>query len=279
MFNAKVLADSVNQCGNRLITFELTYPRFIHAEFMTHRMFSRNSASSRAIPVQKMIQRVKDGPVIPIHWGKAQGGMQAYEELGQPQKDYCIESWVAARDNAIAVVEELLKQGLHKQIANRLLEPWMWITVIASTTNLANFKALRCHHAAEPHFQKLAGLMMEAAINSKPVELFEGEWHTPFIDQDDVTYNVQNNRDPKELLKISVGRCARVSYLTHDGKRDHNEDIALHDKLMASEPLHASPAEHVAQALAEPKRIGNFCGWHQYRKMFANEYIREVGEV
>lgn len=281
-FSAKVLCDSVNPCGNRLITFELTYPRFIHAEFLTHRMFSRNSASSRVIPVAKMIQWVKDDPVIPIHWGKAQPGMQAYEELEYLDKMECQRTWLHARDLAISQVEMLLSRGLHKQIANRLLEPWMWITVIASTTNLANFKALRCHEAAEPHFQKLAGLMMEAAINSEPTLLQAGEWHLPLIFSEDHKEipSLQScyEEEQKRLIKISVGRCARVSYLTHDGRRDHAEDIALHDRLVGASPLHASPAEHVAMALDKPERHGNFTGWLQYRKMLPGEYAKEQWE-
>jgi hypothetical protein len=281
MFSAKVLADSTNTCDNRLTTMELTYPRFIHSEVMTHRMFSRNAASSRAIPVEKMIEQVEKNPVIPIHWGKAQKGMQAYEQLDWLPAKVCEGTWLQARRDVIKNVRLMLGHGLHKQIANRLLEPWMWITVIVTGNEGAwnNFFALRCHHEAEPHIQKIAGMAREVRSQSIPQKLFAGQWHLPligFIDDDGVDERLTW---PDAIqVKVSVGRCARVSYLTHLGIRDVQADIELHDRLLASK--HFSPFEHVAQCL-ESEGKWNFnghakgnlgLGWVQYRKTLKEEY-------
>lgn len=271
MFSAKVLADSTNCCDNRLTTMELTYPRFIHSEVLTHRMFSRNAASSRAIPVKKMIDQVMTDPVIPIHWGAAEKGMQAYKEINSYASSECRHTWLLARDNCVGAVEGMLKQGLHKQIANRLLEPWMWITVIATGTEGAwnNFFALRCHHEAEPHIQKIAEMAREVRSQSTPQKLSDGQWHLPLIGfEGDELLSVEDQ------VKVSVGRCARVSYLTHDGIRDVQADIDLHDRLLASK--HFSPFEHVAQhsySWIPDNESGNLgAGWTQYRKTLKGEY-------
>ena len=271
MFSAKVLADSTNCCDNRITTMELTFPRFVLAEFNTHRMFSRNAASSRAIPVEKMIEQVEKNPVIPIHWGKAQKGMQAYEVMNDRDAADCRSSWLAARRDAMFWVKEMLKNGLHKQIANRLLEPWMWITVIATGNEGAwnNFFALRCHHEAEPHTQRIAEMAREVRSQSTPQKLSDGRWHLPLIGfEGDELLSVEDQ------VKVSVGRCARVSYLTHDGVRDVQADIDLHDRLLASK--HFSPFEHVAKAESEYDQDwyrGNLgSGWEQYRKTLKGEY-------
>jgi thymidylate synthase ThyX len=271
MFSAKVLADSTNTCDNRLTTMELMYPRFIHSEVMTHRMFSRNAASSRAIPVEKMIEQVEKNPVIPIHWGKAQKGMQAYEEV--ECRSGCEKLWLLDRNMAVHYVEAMLELGLHKQIANRLLEPWMWITVIVTGNEGAwnNFFALRCHHEAEPHIQKIAGMAREVRSQSTPQKLFAGQWHLPLIG-----FEGDELLSDEDKVKVSVGRNARISYLTHDGRRDVQADIDLHDRLLASK--HFSPFEHVAEALPKWEHyadafggnLGN--GWAQYRKTLKGEY-------
>lgn len=262
-FGAKLLADSVGT--SRLTTLELTFPRIVLAEFNTHRMFSRNAASSRAIPVSKMIDRVLEDPFIPIHWGKAQKGMQAFAELdGLPAED-CRELWLDQRDKAVATVRALLEIGLHKQIANRLLEPWMWVTVIASSTNWSNFFALRCHGDAEPHINMIACLARDLIVENTPKTLAPFEWHMPLVDFDG---DEELSMDDK--IAVSVGRCARVSYLTHDGRRDITADIELHDRLKQSG--HWSPFEHVAQFVSTSNLGGNFgSGWRQYRKMFLDE--------
>lgn len=275
MIAAKILKDSIAPNNCRLTTMEWTYPRFIHSEIMTHRKLSRNSASSRAIPLAKMIERVINDPVIPIHWGKNQKGMQASEELGDEQKRLALFYWLTARDSAIVAAKEMERIGLHKQLANRLLEPWMWITIIVSATNFENLFALRCHKDAEPHFQDLAYKARAAYDQSTPDAVDWGEWHLPLVDDipngpkisvDDIPY----------YAKVSAGRCARVSYLTHEGKRDLKEDVKLYERLAGHYPMHASPLEHPAMACHynELNDWGNYDpGWLQLRKMVAGENI------
>ncbi len=256
-FECKIVADSLAPCGARLTTFVVTYPRAIHSEIMTHRMLTKSSASSRAIPTEKLIQRVMEDPWIPDYIGKNQKGMQAGDELQGQDREIAEYLWREARNNAVRTAETLNKRGVHKQVINRLLEPWMWITVIISGTEWENFFGLRCHEAAEPHFQHLARMMKAEKEASKPKELSAGEWHLPFVfDEDYEAAILRNPQFPmlamEYLVKVSVGRCARVSYLNHEGKRDLQADAELHDRLMVQRPLHAAPAEHVAMALDWP---------------------------
>ena len=294
MFNAKVLCDSTNISNfniagiiSRLITMQLTFPRFVLAEFNTHRKFSRNAASSRAIPITKMIRDVMENPVIPIHWGKNQKGMQANEVLDSENAAVCEMDWLLHRDEAVSRVESMSHHGLHKQIANRLLEPWMWVTVIATGDAGAwnNFFALRCHPDAEPHIQKIAyltksylnDLNLSNEVSKNSNVLSHGEWHLPLIgfEGDEVL-------STEDKIKVSVGRCARVSYLTHNGIRDTQADIDLHDRLQQSK--HFSPFEHIARAElyddAEYRTLnGNFSkSWVQYRKLLQNEY-QDQGKI
>ncbi len=285
--SAKVICDSVAPNGVRLTTLELTYPRFIHSELLTHRKLSRNSASSRAIPLSKMIKRVQELPVFPIHWGKNEKGMQAREELTTEQKLEAGYKWMLARTTAIGFAGDLEMIGVHKQIGNRLLEPWMWITVIVSATNFENLFGLRCHKDAEPHFQNLSYKVREVYDASTPKQIPWGGWHLPYFGSNGGNFEDFREIGPDNRPKVSAGRCARVSYLTHDGRRDPKEDIALYEKLARSFPLHASPLEHPAQAIEDweqdwssgatrQKRIdwGNFDpGFLQFRKMHENENI------
>lgn len=264
----KVLADSRAPCGARLTTMSWKYPRSIHAEVLTHGMLARNSASSRAIPTEKLIQSVLDDPFVPEYIGANQKGMQAGEELSGENRIAAEWQWLAARDQAVETARRMLALGVHKQVVNRVIEPWMWITIIVSATEWDNVWGLRCHPAAEPHFQKLAYMARDAMAASMPKYLEPGQWHMPLIDLDEDDKHAIDDHltrggfagsmdvffKQREALacKISVGRCARVSYLTHDGRRDPAEDVGLHDRLVGGNPLHASPAEHVAQAMDYP---------------------------
>lgn len=276
MYKAKILADSVNPAGDRLTTFEITYPRFVHSELLTHRMLSRNSASSRAMPISKMIERVKTDPVEPVWWGKNQSGMQAKEELDDVAKFDAKTYWHNARHTAIRYAECLAEIGAHKQIVNRLLEPWMWITVIVSATDWWHFFNLRHHSDAQPEIAKIAGMMYDLYTTNEPQKLLPGEWHLPLIHLDDFdTPNyIGKPGDPPILYFawISAGRCARVSYLTHDGRRDMNADYELAQRLATNRPMHASPLEHPAKCLDSSVRIGNYTGWLQLRKLDPAEY-------
>ena len=271
----KLVRDSITEGGSRLVTWCWEYPRMIHAEIMTHRALSRNSASSRAIPAAKLRERTLAKPVIPIYWGANQKGMQAGSEIEDVETVRAW--WLDGLSIAASMHEQGEALGLHKQIVNRVIEPWMTIAVVVSATDHANLFHLRKHHAAEPHFQCIASIAWELFHNHMPTYLPPGHWHIPYVDDDEPGIS---NLDL--AIKVGVGRCARVSYLTHEGKRDPKEDIALHDRLantatLGADPMHASPFEHVAKAVGGRERIGNFEGWRQYRKLFAHENGPKTG--
>ncbi len=282
--SALVIADSISKGNKRITSLQLLYPRFVHAEFMTHRVFSRNASSSRAIPVDRLIADIISDTAMPIHWGKNQPGMQADEEcdekllyhyygymMGKQCSRYIAreEKWFEARDNAIKIAKEFTNQGYHKQIVNRLLEPFSHINVIVTATEWDNFFALRRHKDAQPEIHQLADEMWAVMQLSTPRVLKEGEWHLPYV-----THTPSGGEAAfwgEDAIKLSVARCARVSYLTHDFKiPDVEQDLKLYDRLVGSVPLHASPAEH--QATPDrfeyyKKQHANFQGWRQYRKM------------
>lgn len=249
-FSAKVLADSVSPAGHRLVTLEVTLPRIVLAEFNTHRMLSRNSASSRAIPVEKRIAAVRADPFYPAAFGRNQRGMQAAEELGDEESRAARHVWTAALDAALREASELARLGVHKQLANRLLEPFLWHTIIVSATEWSNWDALRAHEAAQPGIQVPARMMRDAREASRPVELGYGHWHMPLVDGAEIDEPLIGAAIER-WKQISVGRCARVSVLTHDGKRDVEEDVALCGRMRAGG--HMSPYEHVARPMTPPE--------------------------
>ncbi len=258
---AEIIADSHNLTGDRLTTFVLTYHRMIHSEFMTHRMLSKNSSSSRAIPVEKMIKLVESQEVYPLHWGKNQKGMSAQIEVTEAEMQAAAVVWKEARLDAIHHARRLIDIGIHKQVVNRLLEPFSTITVICSGTEYQNFFEQRCHPDAQPEIQALANKMKSAYDASQPQQLAQGQWHLPLIKAEDI----DEVSDIHELIKVAVGRCARVSYLNHDGVRNLADDVKLHDRLLASKPAHLSPFEHVAMALPNSEKRANFTGFQAYR--------------
>jgi thymidylate synthase ThyX len=269
MIEAKIVKDSIAPSERRLTTFVLTYPRFIHAEFMTHRMFSRNASSSRAIPVKKSIQMVIDNPAIPLAFTKNQKGMQGGEALDGKAHELAVRTWLHARDHAVAMATMLADLEVHKQYANRILEPFSHITVVCSATEFANFFALRYHSMAQPEICQLAKQMWEEYSKSTPTFLLSSQWHLPFVGL--------GSHSVEEGIRMSVARCARVSYLNHEGKvPSKEEDFQLYDRLVGNAPIHASPAEHQACAERDPDiRSGNFIGWTQYRKALANENVEK----
>lgn len=270
-FSARVLLDSISPAGIRLTTMEVRYPRFIHSELLTHRVFSRNSGSSRALPIRKMIDAVREEPAMPLWWGRNQPGMQAREQIGEEARALAEAEWRRALDDALAHAEKLASSeiNLHKQLVNRILEPFAWITVIVTATEWANFFTQRTHEDAQPEIKRIADLMLEAYRASEPRTLGPGEWHTPLIQPDE-----EASLPVEERLKISVARSARVSYLSHAGARDISKDIELYEKLVGGGANgHWSPFEHVATPLASASEwSGNFRGWEQYRKRFPQEH-------
>jgi len=294
-FDAKVLADSLSPSEHRLTTLEVTFPRFVLAEFNTHRVFSRNSASSRAIPIVKQLRRVLEQPFVPLEFGSNQPGMQAGPPLAGEALAAAEREWLRARDDAVrrvlglisepgagaaeadlpgrldeveaAIKAKALPEGwlnVHKQVANRLLEPFMWHTVIVTATEWGNFFNLRCHPEAQPEIRRAAELMRAAIEGSEPVALDWDEWHLPLVRPEDHA-EVDST---EQLIRVSAGRCARVSYLTHAGVRDLSADIELCERLLSSG--HMSPLEHPARP-TEDEWSGNFRGWLQFRKTLQNE--------
>ncbi len=272
-YHASIVADSISEWDERLTTMEVTFPRIVLAEFNTHRAFSRNSASSRAIPVARQLERIMDDPFIPVWWGKQQPGMQADEELEDRQREWALSDWLAARDRAVETARSLMELGLHKQIANRLLEPWMWQTVIVTATDWGNFFALRANPMAQPEIRTIAEIMQELYETSQPTPVHGGEWHLPLIQPEERDGVFEHT---EEALKISAARCARVSYLTHDGRRDLAADLALYERLVGGG--HMSPLEHVATP-NHFRQEGNFYGWKQLRKFIPHENdFSQVGQ-
>lgn len=278
--------------GETIATVEARYWRAIHAEVMTHRDFSRNASSSRAIPVARMIADIRCDPAGPIHWGANQKGMQADHELTGWRKLAVKGLWSAGMWIMTSLAWLADKAGAHKQIVNRMIEPWAHINVVITSTKWNNFFGLRCHPDAQPEIKDLADKIRAALAASTPVELQPGDWHLPYVDEEDRHRLLADNRGDvnamlQDALKVSVARCARVSYKTFDGKRSTvTADLALFDKLAGSQPLHASPAEHQATpdavitidppgttAFARPDLHGNFHGWRQFRKTLPGEYI------
>ena len=291
--SVSIIKDSVSECGDRITTFELEYPRFIHSELMTHRMFSRNAMSSRAVPVKRMIEQVRNNPAMPIHWGKNQGGMQADAELSEQQKETVIKYWIDSAASACEIAEFMSVESAHKQVVNRILEPYQRMKTIVTATEYGNFFGLRCHKDAQPEIKALAELMSDCMGESAPDKLKAGEWHIPYVEiggdgffvmEGDLAYPLSL----EDALKVSASCCAQVSYRLLDNSV--SKAIMVYDKLVESEPVHASPFEHQAKVVREwefdcrypdlkPEEgithtdfsgcywSGNFKGWIQYRHL------------
>ena len=273
-YKVEVIEDSISHDRVRLTTLKLRYPRFVHSEFMTHRVFSRNASSSRAIPVIRMLRQVWADPAIPVYWGKNQPGMPARVEIGSVAKGVSKFLWKTAGKFACVFAWTLMKLGNHKQVANRILEPWQFIEVVVTATDWSNFFELRCHADADPSIQKLAVMIKSAMHKSVPVPVRHGDWHLPFVSEYEcMTESVAVCR------KLSTARAARTSYMNHDGSLPNKvKDIKLHDALVISEPMHASPSEHQATPdrmvdgqWEYPHLHGNLRGWIQYRKILEQE--------
>lgn len=302
----KIVADSINENGNRITTFELEYHRFIHSEIMTHRLFSRNAMSSRAVPVAKMIEQVRNNPATPIHWGKNQAGMQADVELNGVDKygnnlaELLKVRWYEAAKMQASFAQEFSDHGLHKQIVNRLLEPFQMMKTVLTATEFDNFFWLRCDPDAQPEIQELANCMFEAMKQSKPEYIKEGQWHTPYVDHwkegEDFGYMIYEDGKPKiineeEAKAISASCCAQVSYRVLNNTYEKAMDI--YNKLASGRKVHASPFEHVAAPMSDSPShddgvthrdniggywSGNLKGWIQLRQTLDNHVCWNYNE-
>lgn len=288
---AQVIEDSVSTADIRLTTLQLRYPRMIHAEFMTHRVFSRNARSSRAVPMS----RLSAEDIYVPQFAHNQSGMQAAKPLSEEWQAEAAREWILHAQSAARLAYLLGgKDGynIHKQWVNRLLEPFGYIDVLVTSTEWSNFFALRLDGAAQPEMQMLAQAMKQALDNSLPKVLHPGEWHLPYIRREDWNAYPQDlieggdgysyDQALEALQKISVARCARLSYEPFDGSQswNHQKEIERYDKLMGSNPKHASPAEHQAtpdeefvnaEGWVHQYEHGNFYGWRQFRKMIPGE--------
>lgn len=277
MITVKVILDSISPENIRLTTLHLRYPRMIHSEFMTHRVFSRNGRSSRAVPVLTLL---KEDPYIP-HFMKNKPGMSASEEFTDEERKDIENIWLDLVNTTKAYVELLHEKKVHKQWANRPLEWFGYIDVLVTSTNWTNFFALRDEVGAQPEIDQLAKLIKRAMNDSKPTLRNAGQWHMPYImDSDwDTVATMPHDIALETLKKISVARCARLSYAPFDGNGSIEKELARYEKLMVSRPVHASPAEHVAtpdvchdygmdgKSWQRKYEWGNFYGWRQFRKM------------
>lgn len=259
MISAKIIADSTSYLHKRLTTFVLEYPRYIHSELLTHRVFSKNSASSRAIPIERFIKMVSERAVKPL-WTQNMKGMQGPVITDSGDIQSADRIWLDARFDAIRHAERLHDAGIHKQNVNRLLEPWMYIRIILTTTDFENWFELRDHEKAHPEIRELAKMMKYAMDASVPKMLQPGEWHIPF---GDIPEGADENMwCGHNLLKVSAARCARVSYNNFDGTSAIDADLILFDKLFSEVPRHCSPAEHQARVPLPIELVYMGSGWH-----------------
>lgn len=308
MNKVEIIADSKSEFGPRLTSIVATFPRMLLAEVNTHRVFTRNSASSRAIRFQQMVKNCQENPFIPFRFQKDHPGMQGTEYFEGKEHTTCINKWLHARDGAIKSATSLHEFGVTKQLANHILEPFQYHTALITASEWENFINLRVSTFAEDHFQDLAEKMLNALNESEPVYLKAGEWHRPFSNNFDTEALFEYIKKHPELLeeyedldsfinrdiiilgdlitKISTVRCARISYNTQDKEISIEADLKLHDRLRDSG--HWSAFEHCARAMNnqeyhdewgrgdgeggyEPGWCGNFQGFIQYRKEFAYE--------
>jgi thymidylate synthase ThyX len=250
--------QSIEYAGERE-TYDLEvdgpYHNFVADGFIVHN--SRNSASSRAVPTSKLIERVELDPVLPLEWGRNKAGMSASETLSTHEAADATQEWLRARDDAVRHAKALLDLKVHKQELNRILEPFLWHTVIVTSTEWKNFFELRCAPNAQPEIRRAALLMRAAMAESEPRAIGPDDWHTPLVQDDELELDVETRK------RISAARCARVSYLTHEGKREIAKDLELYERLRSDR--HLSPFEHVATPAGDNLFHANFRGWIQMR--------------
>lgn len=258
--SAKVLARSKSAItGKEIVTFELVYPRMILAELNTHRILSKNSASSRAIPIAKVIESVRTDPAMPVHWGKNQPGMSAREELDQGAKEAVQVLWQLAALSVADTAERMDALGAHKQVANRILEPFQWMKTVLTGTEFDNFFHLRNHADADPNIKALAKAMWDALQEAPVVTLQPGDWHMPYFGDG---YWLQGCGIPLEdALAISSSCAAQTSFRTTDDSLEKAHRIF--DRLVESKPVHASPFEHQATPMQAYRAWDDEHPWHE----------------
>ncbi len=289
MITAKILADSVSafSAKRRLVTLDLTFPMFVQPQLLRHRAFSFSVQSTRAVPLKEQIRRVREEPCAPLRWGAAQRGMVAENVIDDATIQQARDAWEDAMLDAAAWAERFVELKVHQEVAARLLMPFQWCRMILSATEWNNFFALRIDPHAQAEIRLLAEAIRDAMAASTPKVLLSGEWHLPLVDDEDREWcegllnKLEKEPGPHTdsvfraarsdvMCLISAGRCARVSFLQHDGTRKPARDLELGKRLV--QEGHMSPTEHQAAPLADHnERSGNFVGFKQHRKIYEHE--------
>ena len=279
LISAKVIADSINETGQRLTTFELEFPRLILSECNTHGAIEKNTSSSRAIPVSKMLDHILEQNLKPIYFGSKKSGMQAGNELTGEGLDFVKCVWGSSLESAVEYAEMLDKAGVAKEVTNRITEPYQLIKAVWSATDWENWFNLRLEKDADPNICMLAFKMYEAMSKSVPVLLKKGEYHLPYVGKYDIPvvysdlggyeyetgYNVfyydkesdhtiEHCLTLEEAIKYSVASCAQVSYRSEGMTLDKAEKIW--NMLVKSEVVHASPLTHIATPIVKYNELG-----------------------
>lgn len=264
MITSRILADSISAAGHRCTTYELTYPRFIHAQVLTHRVFSRNAQSMRAERIETVRSRVIAAPVRPLEWRYSQRGMVPGELMTRRHAGACRVLWDRCMWDTLAQTKDLVNFDASKEIVNRLLAPFSTITTLLTGTNFDNFFELRCNHDTQVEMRTLAYSMKEQYENSEPRLCDYSMYHNPFAD------TLDRSMGRNDALKVAIARCARVSYGTHSGTHSTEADLKLYERLLSSK--HMSPFEHVARPIGRNEHAleRNLIGWVTHRTEVEN---------
>ena len=264
MISAKVLSDSLYN-RSRCVTMELEFPRCILAQLNTHRVFSRNTASSRAVPIATTIKLIETNPFIPT-WTGNQAGMVG-TEVDKETKAKADRVWLKAKDVMIELSKVLSDLGIHKQNVNRLLEPFSYVKTVVTSTEWENFFNLRLAGDSQPEIQELARAMKEAMDNSTPVVMTDDMVHTPYFN------GGHSKIDDVESILGSACACAQVSYRKLD-----TSPVAINriiTRLISGGHIHASPFEHVC--VGGNNGLGNLKEYSQLRH--GVEKLLDIGKI
>lgn len=275
---SKVVAHSKSSVtGKEVITFELEFWRGVLAEFNTHNALSKNTSSSRAIPVPTMIKQVRENTGMPVRFGAANKGMQdagehndlvictneMAESLGGM---YPQDAWVFAANQAADLAQAFHEAGYAKQVCNRLIEPFQNVKMVVTATDLDNFYWLRDHYMADPTIEALAKAIKKSHEDSVPVVLEPGEWHTPYYGEG--FWKTGDTTSLGNALSISASCCAQASFRTLNDTIEKAKDIVskLNLGVDMTEPCHASPTEHQATPIAasEERSCNDYGGGERY---------------
>lgn len=263
------ICDSISQEGVRLTTFLCRIPYFILAQLNTHRLFCRNAASMRAIPTNKLIEQVRNDPYIPTTFGKNQRGMHAVEAISEQDSHEARIVWECAARDACYHAEKLARIGSHKQDVNRLLSPYVWIDWLVTATEWDNFLNVRLAGDVQESTREVAKGIEKGLQTSTPTRLEIGDWHVPF------GANIPEHYSNDTRIQIAVARCARLSYMRHDGTQSVDEDLFLYNRLVNDQ--HLSPLEHVATPSLHSLLSPPLRGWTNYRTIVGARRTVQVG--